>query len=241
MSETKKAQTVMFVGRHEQRITEDLVRDLLHRLRPGNISNTTDQPLTDKELEAKIAMWATDPSALNVRMYYPPPLRPGESFRSSNVEIVASPQPFHSLTRARTGEVIRIPLYEQERGKWFEISVGRTRLEHYSSFDMAFFFEKVHRTFPVFQPNFGFADVEPTALKNMGGDPRMYVWPVLLYGPALVNKLGGRERLLEAPVWRVDELEGDRVWLQVAENPFEATEKQLGVLAKYLGLEARME
>lgn len=72
---------------------------------------------------------------------------------------------------------------------------------------MMWFLEKVHRALPVFRPDFGYADVRYSAFKHMGDDPRRRVWPVLLYGPELVAKLGGRQRVLETPAFRADGLE----------------------------------
>lgn len=101
---------------------------------------------------------------------------------------------------------------------------------------MAWFFERAHRAFPIFQPDFGYADTQTNALTKMGDDPRRRAWPILLYGPQMVAQLGGRERVLEAPVWHAEELPDRSVWLQVAENPFKATEGQLKKTATYLGL-----
>lgn len=52
----------------------------------------------------------------------------------------------------------------------------------------------------------------------------------------MVAQLGGRERVLESPVHHAEELPDGSLWLQVAENPFDATDGQLKKLAAYLGL-----
>lgn len=239
MSETKRTpETVIFVGHHEQPITNNLVKDLLHHLRPGSVSPLTGGPPSDKEVERKFEKWASQKGALNVRYEYPAPPRPHEPIRPGKVEIVVSVRVFPSVTFPN-GRAVPIPLYQGAMENWFEVIGSDEKLEHDSAFDMAFFFDKVHRTFSTFQPDFGFADFRSTALKNMGGEPRRLAWPALLYGSEMVQELGGRERILEAPVWRVDELGGGRLWLQVAENPFEASQDQLRALAEYLGLEVR--
>lgn len=50
-------------------------------------------------------------------------------------------------------------------------------------------------------------------------DPRARVWPSTYYGPAMVGRLG-RERVLSAPAWRVEAVEGTGgIWLHMHESP----------------------
>jgi hypothetical protein len=67
-------------------------------------------------------------------------------------------------------------------------------------------------------------------------EPQRYAWPVLLYGPKLIERVG-RDRLLDAPVWAVEELAWGGIWLQATENPFTAKPAELKALAKHLALE----
>lgn len=236
MSETKTPRrTVMFIGHHQKPITEDLVKDLLRAFRPGSVSDVTNEPATEKDDEAQLVVWRSYKAPMNVRFYYPKPLRPGEKWREGTIEVVVNVRTFPKVQLDNL-HCITIPLYEREKDQWFEVIAGRTRIEDESPFDMAWFFEKVHRAFPIFRPDFGYADTRTNALTKMGDDPRRRAGPVLLYGPAMVAQLGGRERVLESPVYHAEELPDGSLWLQVVENPFKATEGQLKKVATYLGL-----
>lgn len=55
-------------------------------------------------------------------------------------------------------------------------------------------------------------------------DPRVRVWPATYYGPRLVDALG-RDRLLDAPAWRVEEHATGGIWLHLHETPLSAPEE----------------
>lgn len=72
-------------------------------------------------------------------------------------------------------------------------------------------------------------------LKFQGQDARKHFFPVTFYGEKMVEVLG-REKLLSAPVWKVEEL-GGGVLLQVQENPFlNVDKKDLKKVEEYLNL-----
>lgn len=183
-----------------------------------------------------VERWKGHPDGFRgTAFYYPRPEKPGTRI-SDQVELVVNLQPSAQwMFSMKHG--LRIPLFEREKGRWFLLTAGRTRIDYDSIFDMAWLMDKVHPALRVFEPDFVCAGAGRKTVERIGEDPRTRVWPILLYGPSMVAKLGGRERLLEAPAWRVDELSWGALWIQVAENPFLATPGKLKKLAEYLGLE----
>jgi hypothetical protein len=60
----------------------------------------------------------------------------------------------------------------------------------------------------------------------------------MIFGPKEVERIG-REKLEDAPAWKVETLPYGGIWVQVWENPFDVPQKQVTTLAKYLDLDAR--
>lgn len=58
-------------------------------------------------------------------------------------------------------------------------------------------------------------------------------WLTVL-SPTLVEALGGREHVLDAPAWRIDELDSGHVVLVQADHPLEPTEEADGSLSDHL-------
>ena len=225
-----------FVAHHDKPITDDLVRSLMARYRRGRVDHGMDRLVTDEEEAAELARWKDHPwGFVMLPLYYPKPHAPGRHAPDGTAEIAV-----HVRASARfglDGLDVRIQLFERERERWFLVNALGARIDYDDAFHVAWFLDKVHLALPVFEPDFGFFDVWVNVARNLGEDPRRRVWPVLLYGPDMVARMGGRERLLEAPAWRVEELSYGAIWLQVAENPALATETELARLADYLGLE----
>ncbi|GEM_PF-3733025 len=84
--------------------------------------------------------------------------------------------------------------------------------------------------------SFAFADTEHHLRENANADPRKLAWPIMLLGPAHVQRLG-EERIRSAPAV-VREVGGSLLVL-ASEAPLAARARTLDALAAHLGRSAR--
>jgi hypothetical protein len=134
------------------------------------------------------------------------------------------------------GRMAETPALGREPQSWAVVSCNCKHIDFTDSLDAQWCLTRFPPPIAIFEPDFAFGDTDVNIVKNIGDNPRAKVWPILVYGPEKVKEIG-RERLLEAPAFRVDELDYGGVWLQVAENPFVANRTDLRKLAEYLNLE----
>jgi hypothetical protein len=121
---------------------------------------------------------------------------------------------------------------------WAFFSANYSHVRHTESAEMEWFLSKARRALGPLEPEFAFADVDTTVYKNVAQDVWERAWPLMVFGPERVKEIG-RDVLLDAPAWKVEELPYGGMWVQAWENPFDAPQKQVTTLADYLGLAAR--
>lgn len=223
-----------FIGHHNVPTNEDLVRSIVREFRP--LSFDSGRALTPDDEPKMVAHALNGPTGTfgNTRFEYarPSPGVPPIGWGSAEL-IVGTTGSKYDLTKNKR---IVIPLFEREDGHWYMVTAGRINAR--DSFESNWFLEKVIATFPLYEPDFGFGALHPEILTQVGDEPRRRPWPLLLYGPRMIDELGGRERVRATPAWRVDDLPDGRLLVQVAENPFVATDAKLRAVAKHLGLDA---
>lgn len=130
---------------------------------------------------------------------------------------------------------VHFPLFEREGWNWLRMSASKSP-DHRVAEEMEWFLEKARSVFPTVKPDFALADRQENIVKHLGEDPQGLAWPVLYYGPQLVAS-HGRDAVMGAPAWRVEEFADGGVWIQVLQNPFLARKADLVPLAKHLGLQ----
>lgn len=225
------------LSHHNKPLTEELAWSLVERLRPGRYPLLGGGPMTPEEEQEMFEHWLRPSHAYgSTSFYYRRPQGAGAVASPNLAEIAVNLAP-SARWAVSSKKVVEFPLLERERGRWFMVTSGGRSLDYDSVLETAWLFDKVHHFFHVFEPDFAFAEVDVNFMKRFDESPQRRVWPVLVYGPERVAAMGGRERVLEAPAWRVEELSYGGMWIQVAENPFLAKRKELAKLAEYLGLE----
>ena len=125
--------------------------------------------------------------------------------------------------------------------EWALLSASYANLLHTDASQMTWFLSVVRGPLDLMRPHFAFADVDTVIARNMdadGPDPRTLAWPLMIFGPKEVERIG-REKLEDAPAWKVEELPYGGIWVQVWENPFDAPQKMVTALGKHLGMDAR--
>lgn len=133
---------------------------------------------------------------------------------------------------------LQLKAFQGGPGNWLSVMAGPTGLDPSSSENAAWFFERVRPFIPMLEPSYGFADVMERVIARIGDDASQVAWPLMIFGPEEVEKFG-RERLLQAPAWKVEPLPYGGIWLQVSENPFaKPARAAVKDLAAYLGLRA---
>lgn len=167
----------------------------------------------------------------DLHFYFLLPSHPN-AVRGWNVQVSNYPRapPRGQLSNSREFE---IPLFSRQPDRWSKVSIYGRHFDHADSFDAQWCLTKFMPALSVFEPEFAYGDIDANVVKHTGDDPRKKVWPILVYGGEMVKDVG-RERLIEAPVFRVDELAYGGICLQVAENPFTAKKTEFRKLADYL-------
>ena len=137
-------------------------------------------------------------------------------------------------------QMVRLPKLLADHEHWGMIGPNGSDLEWNVTSEMDWFLDKCRLVLPHFQPDFAFADVRTTVVARLegGADPRDFAWPLMVLGPEEVRRIG-RQKLLDAPAWKVEELPYGGIWLQVWENPFDTPQTDVAILARYLGLTER--
>ena len=100
--------------------------------------------------------------------------------------------------------------------------------------------EYLARAIDALRPDFAFVDhYFMNVSGRIGVDLRTCAWGVTVYGPDLVRKIG-KDRLLTAPAYRVEEFPWGGIWLQPEENPFLASGESKRRVEEHLGLNERL-
>ena len=81
------------------------------------------------------------------------------------------------------------------------------------------FIDYLKKLYLLFNSEFAWCDLFDYLAKFEGKDPQKYVFGMTFYGPKIVDEIG-RERLLTAPVYKVEELENGGFLLMLGEQPF---------------------
>lgn len=166
--------------------------------------------------------------------FYPHP------FKSAPIKYQNPVQVSHRLRMApryglSSGRMAEVPRFASEGWNWVAISSNSHDLAHTGVPEMTWFLERVRVAVQFFEPDFACGALDTQLHKGFREEPRDFAWPVLVYGPGMVEQVG-RERLLSAPAFLVEELTGGAVWLQAAENPFIVEKSTIKSLAKHLNL-----
>lgn len=143
--------------------------------------------------------------------------------------------PYQGVWNLQTNNTVRIEPFLRSPRDWLLIKAGPSGFDATLPWDAEWFFERVRPFIPIFTPRFGFADTQESLIERIGDDPRTVVWPVMIFGPEIVAEKG-RDVLLKAPAWRVEELPYGGIWIQAAENALEPSRLELRELGSYLGL-----
>lgn len=140
--------------------------------------------------------------------------------------------------QSSTGRRIEIP--ERLRGsrKWAHVFANYAHVRHTDQVAMTWFLDKARCPVSLLEPDFAFADIDTTVYPSLDVDPWERAWPLMIFGPERVKKIG-RDVLLDAPAWKVEELPYGGIWVQAWENPFDVPQKMVTTLADYLGLPPR--
>lgn len=141
-------------------------------------------------------------------------------------------------TQLSTGRHVPLPPSMQGSQEWGLVTANAAQVRHSEQSDMSWFLGKARQVLDILQPDFAFADVDTTLYKYLTPEPWACAWPLMVFGPERVKQLG-RDTLLDAPAWKVEELSYGGIWVQVWENPFDAPQKHVTAVAKYLRVEGR--
>lgn len=148
--------------------------------------------------------------------------------------------PAYPIVRAghHRGNAHEMPLL-REAGQWVSVVRHVSRFHDRRELEPAIaqkFLSQVRPFVDILESDFAYGDLVENVIQHSGDDPREKAWPFMILGPELVARYG-RERVLSAPAWKVDPLPHGAVWIEVSENPFTATRKELRRVADHLGLE----
>ena len=98
------------------------------------------------------------------------------------------------------------------------------------------FIDYLKENYRYLEPEFAWCDLFDRLAMFEKKDPRKHVFGMTFYGPEMVEEIG-KEKLLSAPVYKVEELENGGILLQLAEQPFfPHPKKYLRGVEEYLGL-----
>lgn len=101
---------------------------------------------------------------------------------------------------------------------------------------VAYLLEKWREVSALFEPEFAAIDDFEFALaKRRGKDLRRFGWGAAIYGPKLVKAIGP-ERFVGLPAWKVEVLRWGGIWVQAAEDPFNAPPEAKKAIEKHLEL-----
>lgn len=148
---------------------------------------------------------------------------------------------FHEF-EVRTHQMVKLDQLLADKEHWGMVTASRSDLLWSDVKEMNWFLDKCRPLLPFYEPDFACADADFAVVGTLesGADPREFAWPLMIFGPGEVNRIG-RAKLLDAPAWRVEELPYGGIWLQVCENPFDTPQTDIAVLAHHLGLKERRE
>jgi hypothetical protein len=232
MQRTSPIRGFELVIHHGREITDELIKEVIRECGKGRSHSSKPKRTDEETFQHWKIITLKHPLASALFFEFVVPSRPG-TVELRHTDVGYFPRaPHRGEFNHRKFE---IPLFEQESG-WSTVRISGTSVDFTDSFDSQWCLTKFAPPLAVFEPDFAFGDTDVNVVKHIGNNPRARVWPILAYGPEKVKEIG-RERLLEAPVFRVDELDYGGMWLQVTENPFVAKRADLRKLAEYLSLE----
>lgn len=126
-------------------------------------------------------------------------------------------------------------IFETQDKEWLAVT-GPTKMVDWSQVaDATWFLDRARAALPFFEPDYAAAHIDTKMAGAIDKGLDNFVWPVMLYGPPRVAKMG-EKLLLDAPAWKVERLSYGGIWIQSDENPFAPDEHKLKTLAKHLGL-----
>jgi hypothetical protein len=141
----------------------------------------------------------------------------------------------------RPGKPVVIPRIAKDQEHWMSVFSSRGSPDPTMQQGSNWFLERLSPVIAVSEPDFAFADNDLAIVRNLDGidvEPHTLAWPLMIFGPSMVQKIG-RDKLLDSPAWKVEELSYGGIWVQVWENPFDTPQKMVTALGKHLGLEPR--
>ncbi len=98
------------------------------------------------------------------------------------------------------------------------------------------FIDFMKKVFLFIGSEFAWSDHFDYLLKHRNDDARQYIFGLTFYGKEMVEQIG-REKLLTAPVYKVEEFENGSIMLQLHEHPFcKIPEKERRPILKHLGI-----
>ena len=235
-----------FLFHHNRTVDEKFVDSLIRNAAPVAYMSTppkqpTENPRGSPEWEAQAnrMLEASRQSNFASSMWSFPLEKPGRTAPKrldSQIHITLKSMPFE----LEMYQMFVLPTLVADQQHWGMVNPSGSHLSWSETREMNWFLDKCRLLLPEFEPDFACADVGTTVVARLegGADPRGFAWPLMVFGPEEVERIG-RQKLLDAPAWKVEELPYGGIWLQVWENPFDTPQTDVAILARYLGLKER--
>ena len=126
--------------------------------------------------------------------------------------------------------------YEPTRLDTISFKIQNHEFNLYKKEQVYWFINFMKKVFLYLDAEYGWADHFDYLYQHRNDDARQYVFGLVFYGKEMVTKIG-REKLLSAPAYKMEELENNSIMLQFHEHPFsKIPEKERRPILKYLGI-----
>lgn len=218
---------------HRQKIGGDLIKSLVDRYTASGAVNGAGNSYSEAEMVRLLSIQEGWDYRAGIAFWFPNP-HPAKSPARPRVEVQFSLNPASPSRGLFDGTSVHLPLFDREKHRWVWVSAGA--LDHEDAYEATWFLDKALLSLPVLQPEFACMDTDVLVARNLGDDPRQVAWPLMVFGPEMVQRHGA-DHLRRAPAWKTEPLAYGGFLVQAAENPFMATRKELRAVADHLGLE----
>ena len=126
--------------------------------------------------------------------------------------------------------------YDRSRFDILSFEMADYEISLYNRYQVYWFIDFMKKVFLYLNAEYAWSDHFDYLFKHKYDDARQYVFGLTFYGKEMVEQIG-RDKLLSAPVYKVEELENGGIMLQLHDHPFcKLPEKERRPILKHLGI-----